>query len=314
MPALLILKSYVAMSDCQEKTGGTDKLVEWLEDRKGFSSSVIVNTNSQGLRGLYVKNDIKTGQIIVKVPYNSALLIGDTTWVRKVDDFDDVFGGDGWSKDDLDDVYQGLNFLRSFVKNLEYAPYVDNLPRIPISGDEAGLSPDFWASNFISGLEVPALVKRTQGRKQIVDEVAMKNDVIPSSLRWATFMVRSRRFTTWNMIDDPNSKKDLLFGVFPVRLNKIEQRQGYLLPLIDMANHAHNPNAGLKICVNRIARDFDANSSFALRALRPIKKGEEVTISYGEGDLTSLDLLGESRYSYIYACILELAQRTDCRH
>ena len=70
----------------------------------------------------------------------------------------------------------------------------------------------------------------------------------------------------------------------------------------------------MKICVNRIARDFDANSSFALRALRPIKKGEEVTISYGEGDLTSLDLLGESRYSYIYACILELAQRTDCRH
>ena len=265
MPTLFILKRYVAMRDGWEKNGGTDELVDWLEDRRGFSSSVIVNTNSQGLRGLYAKNDIRTGQIIVEVPYNSALLIGDTTWARKVDDFDDVLECDGWPKDDLDDVYQGLNFLQSFVEDLEYAPYVYNLPRIPISGDEAGLSPDFWSSEFISGLEIPALVKRIQVRKQIVDEVAKKNDVLPISLRWATFMIRSRRFTTWNMIDDPNRRKDPLFGVFPVRQNKIEQIQGFLLPLIDMANHVHNPNAGLKISVNRMTRDFDDTSSFARR-------------------------------------------------
>lgn len=98
------------------------------------------------------------------------------------------------------------------------------------------------------------------------------------------------------MIDDPKSKQDRrLFGVFPLRRNKIEQTQGFLLPLIDMANHEHNPNAVLRISVNRITRGFDDTSKFALKALRPIKKGEEVTISYGEGDRTSLDLLGESR-------------------
>jgi hypothetical protein len=296
MHTLAILKSSVAIRDGQKKNGSTEKLVKWLEDGRGFSSSVTVDTNSQGLRGLYAKNYIKSGQIIVKVPYNSALLVGDTTWINEVDDVGDVLGSDGWSKDDVDDVYQGLHFLRNFVENCEYyAPYVDNLPQIPSSGDEAGLTPDFWSSEIIAGLEVSSLVKQIRVRKQIVEEVARKMDVNENELRWATFMVRSRRFTTWNMIDDPNSKKEgTFFGVFPLRRNKIEQRQGFLLPLIDMANHAHNPNAGLKICVNRMTRDFDDTSSFALSALRPIKKGEEVTISYGEGDGTSLDLLGES--------------------
>ena len=296
MHTLAILKSSVAIRDGQKKNGSTEKLVKWLEDGRGFSSSVTVDTNSQGLRGLYAKNYIKSGQIIVEVPYNSALLVGDTTWINEVDDVGDVLGSDGWSKDDVDDVYQGLHFLRNFVENCEYyAPYVDNLPQIPSSGDEAGLTPDFWSSEIIAGLEVSSLVKQIRVRKQIVEEVARKMDVNENELRWATFMVRSRRFTTWNMIDDPNSKKEgTFFGVFPLRRNKIEQRQGFLLPLIDMANHAHNPNAGLKICVNRMTRDFDDTSSFALSALRPIKKGEEVTISYGEGDGTSLDLLGES--------------------
>ncbi|KAL3806738.1 hypothetical protein ACHAXA_000378 [Cyclostephanos tholiformis] len=254
IPTLTILKNFVAIRDGKNRNGGTEKLIEWLEYRRGFFSSVTVNTNSQGLRGLYAKNDIMAGQIIVEVPYNSALLVGDTAWVRKDDDFDDILGSDGWSKHDLDDVYQGLNFLRSVVENREYAPYIDNLPQMPFSGNEFGLPPDFWNSEFISASEVPELVKQIQGRKQIIDEVAKKNDVHPSLLRWATFMIRSRRFTTWNIIYDPNSKNDPLFGVFPIRQNKIEQIQGFLLPLIDMANHAHNPNAGLKISINRITR------------------------------------------------------------
>jgi hypothetical protein len=97
--------------------------------------------------------------------------------------------------------------------------------------------------------------------------------------------------TTLNMIDDPYSKTKPLFGVFPLRQKKIEQIQGYLIPLIDMANHAINPNACLKISINLLTRAFDTTSSFVLKALRPIKKGEEVTITYGEGDETSLYLL-----------------------
>lgn len=184
--------------------------------------------------------------------------------------------------------------MQTFNKDVDYEPYTTNLPPVPASGDEAGLTPDFWSKEFILGLEVPSYVKRILNRKQIVQEVAKKNKVNEDELRWATWMMRSRRFTTWNMVDDPDKEDDeSLFGVFPVRGKKIEQIQGFLLPLIDMANHAHDPNALLKISVNRWSREFDDTSTFALRALKPIKKGEEVTISYGDGDRTSLDLLGE---------------------
>jgi hypothetical protein len=285
-----------ATRDCHTtitKNESTDKLIEWLDTKSGFSSLVKVDTNNQDLRGLYATKDIRSGQIIVDVPYSTALLVGDSTWDRKVHiNYDDTAIGDGWSTDDLEDVYQGLNFLTNFVGNVEYAQYVNSLPSMPKNGvDETGLTPDFWDFNTFSGLEIPAFVDQIYGRKKIVEEVAKRNKVNEDELRWVTFLIRSRRMTTLNMIDDPNSKTKPLFGVFPLRQKKIEQIQGFLIPLIDMANHATNPNACLKVSINPLTRAFDTTSSFVLKALRPIKKGEEVTITYGEGDETSLYLL-----------------------
>lgn len=267
------------------KNESTDKLIEWLDTKSGFSSLVEIDTNNQDLRGLYATRDIRSGQIIVDIPYSSALLVGDSTWDRKIHiNYDDIV------TDDLEDVYQGLNFLNNFVGNVEYAQYVDSLPSMP-NGDEAGLTPDFWDFNTISGLEIPPFVKQIHARKQILEQVAKRNNVNEDELRWVTFLIRSRRMTTLNMIDDPNSKTKPLFGVFPLRQKRIEQVQGYLIPLIDMANHATNPNACLKVSINPLTRAFGTTSSFLLKALRPIKKGEEVTITYGEGDETSLYLL-----------------------
>ena len=283
-----------------KKNDSTDKMIQWLEgieDGGGsFSSSVKVDSDARtGLRGLFATKDIKSGEIIVEIPYNAALLVGDTLNAPVFDTFDEVTGSEDWSEEDFDDVYQGLNFLSTFMKDRDYAPYVNTLPHIPSSGDDAGLTPDFWSKEYILGLEVPKFVKQILDRKQIVEEVAKKNNVNEDELRWATWMMRSRRITTWNMVDDPNSSDDeKLLGVFPTKSgNKIEQIQGFLIPLIDMANHAHHPNALLKISVNRWTRQFDDTSTFALRALKPINKGEEVTILYGEGDRTSLDLLGK---------------------
>ena len=92
-------------------------------------------------------------------------------------------------------------------------------------------------------------------------------NVNEDELRWATWMMRSRRITTWNMVNDPNiDQDDKLFGVFPTN-QKVEQAQGFLIPLIDMANHAHDPTAVLKISVNKWTRQFDDTSTFALKAL-----------------------------------------------
>ncbi|KAL3811634.1 hypothetical protein ACHAXA_001391, partial [Cyclostephanos tholiformis] len=130
IPTLTILKNFVAIRDGKNRNGGTEKLIEWLEYRRGFFSSVTVNTNSQGLRGLYAKNDIMAGQIIVEVPYNSALLVGDTAWVRKDDDFDDILGSDLTSLDLLEmilpaDAETDANAIASSV-NLHYqGPHAD---------------------------------------------------------------------------------------------------------------------------------------------------------------------------------------------
>ncbi|KAL7540232.1 hypothetical protein ACHAXR_009958 [Thalassiosira sp. AJA248-18] len=285
------LKSIVSIGH-NKMDDNIEQLFDWLDDMEGSSSHVKIDSNNQGLRGMYATKDIKRGQIVIEIPFDAALMTGDTLWSTIYDDFDDVPGSDDWEEDDLDDVYQGLNLLQSFVNDQYYAPYIANLPEKPSSGDEAGLTPDFWSKDVILGLEVPSFIKQILDRKQIVQEVAKKNNMNENELRWATWMVRSRRFTTWNMVDDPNGEEDeALFGVFPIRRKPIEQIQGFLLPLIDMANHAHDPNAELKISVNRWTREFDDTSTFALRALRPIKKGEEVTLLYGDGDRSSLVML-----------------------
>jgi len=278
----------------KETAKNTDKMMRWLEnvDTESFKSSVKIDNNSQtGLRGLYATKDINKGKIIVEVPYNAALLVGDSLSAPVFDTFDEVEGSKDWSDDDLDDAYQGLNFLQTFMKDSEYTPYINTLPSIPSSGDDAGLTPDFWSEEYVKGLEVPRYVKEALDRKQIVEQVAKKNNVNEDELRWATWMMRSRRITTWNMVNDPNiDQDDKLFGVFPTN-QKVEQAQGFLIPLIDMANHAHVPTAVLKISVNKWTRQFDDTSTFALKALKQISEGDEVTICYGEGDRTSLDLL-----------------------
>ena len=168
-------------------------------------------------------------------------------------------------------------------------PYICNFPQEPESGDESGLTPDFWSEELIQDLEIPSFVEGVMQRKQIVDVVAEKNDVDEDELRWATWMIRSRRFTTWDMVDDPLAENESLMGKLIPK--KVEQIKGFLLPLIDMVNHAHEPNAEMKITVDKWTKKFDETSSFALRALKSIKKDEELTICYGDGDWTCLQMM-----------------------
>lgn len=250
-----------------------------------------------------------------------ALLVGDTLRQDYPTDFDHHVN-EAWDEGDVEDVLQGLYFLENFVKGASfqhdndrfneedhseeydyeldcdyYAPYVTSLPPKPIDNHsydtEEGLTPDFWSDSIIDEIGIPTYTQRILDRKRILQTIAQNNNVDERDLQWATFMIRSRRFTTWNMVPDPmyieEGRGGPLFGVFNQK--KIEQIQGYLVPLIDMANHNPNPNAEMKISVNKWTRKFDETSSFALHATRPIQKGEEITISYGDGTSTCLELL-----------------------
>lgn len=260
-----------------------------------------------------------------------ALLVGDSlrTDYYNVDfsDVDDVDGNsEEWDDGDVEDVLQGLFFLENFVSGASfdesagrsdhgddddynggtyldldsdyYAPYVTTLPSKPVINtnnkndydNEEGLTPDFWSESTINEIGIPSYTQQILNRKRIIQTMARNNNVNERDLQWATFLIRSRRFTTWNMVPDPNEESEGAFGgAFTQK--KVEQIQGFLVPLIDMANHSPNPNAVMKISVNKWTRKFDESSSFALRATRPIKKGEEITISYGDGTSTCLELL-----------------------
>jgi hypothetical protein len=192
-----------------------------------------------------------------------------------------------WDKQTIYDVYQALILLsRKLDQDGIWDSYICNLQQEPV-GHESGLTPDFWSNDLIQELEIPSLIKVIMDRKEIVKIVAEKNGVDEHKLRWATWMIRSRRFSTYDTVNDPAG--DSLLSKMGLR--KVEQVKGFLLPLIDMANHANDPNAEMEITVNKWTRKFDETSSFALRALVPIAKDEEICISYGDGSWTCVQMM-----------------------
>lgn len=301
--------------------------------------AIDTHPSTNNLRGLFAQRDIRPNELIVEVPYHLALQVGDSLDKKNLENYynnlkTEEKGTTLPDEGDVEDVLQGLYFLENFVnggsfdrndddgdssecdeydyeKDCDYyAPYVTSLPPKPISNskdnsydDEEGLTPDFWSDSTISEIGIPTYVQKILNRKKIIRTIAQNNNVDESDLQWATFMIRSRRFTTWNMVPDPNvvneEEEEEEEGVLPLwkrtksvlNQKKVEQIQGFLVPLIDMANHSPNSNAVMEISVNKWTRKFDDTSSFALRATRPIRKGEEITISYGDGTSTCLELL-----------------------
>lgn len=229
--------------------------------------------------------------MIVEVPYHVALQVGDSLQM----DWENHYNlSNLQNKDDngdVEDVLQGLYFLENFVsggsfdhqKNEDddddggsyeeydhdkdcdyYAPYVTSLPSKPITNnnndidsEEEGLTPDFWSDSIITEIGIPTYTQKILDRKQILRTIAQNNHVDEGDLQWATFLIRSRRFTTWNMVPDPNTAVEEEEEGVPLwkrtksvlNQKKVEQIQGFLVPLIDMANHSPNSNAVMEISV-----------------------------------------------------------------
>lgn len=124
------------------------------------------------------------------------------------------------------------------------------------------------------------IVRQAKERKNQIASLS-ENDNIPfDELQFATWLVASRSFAIKIMVDDPLVKDRVL--------SNSEKSIRVLLPYLDMINHSSdNPNAELHL----IDPEKD-DAWFAIRATRPIKKGKEITISYGaSGAETSIGLL-----------------------
>ena len=81
------------------------------------SSSIGIETHpTTNIRGLYAKRNYAPNEIIIEIPYDMALLVGDTLRPSYYNvDFSSYTDSDSWDRNDVDDVLQGLYFLEHYV-------------------------------------------------------------------------------------------------------------------------------------------------------------------------------------------------------
>ena len=141
-------------------------------------------------------------------------------------------------------------------------------------------TPDFYTDEEIAQLEFPMIVKQANERKSQIAALSESTNIPFDELQFATWLVASRSFAIKISVDDSLVKEGAV--------STAEKSIRVLLPYLDMINHSSdNANAELHL----IDPEKD-EAWFAIRATRPIKKGKEISISYGaSGVETSLGLL-----------------------
>ena len=224
----------------------------------GFSSET-------GIRGLFAKGDYEAGDYLSAIPFPTTLLI------------DDAEVGENTT-----DAERGLLFLQRYqdptsmtTTGSDWSAYLGCLPTRDNSFDP---TPDFFTSDQLESTEFPDLINAALQRREDVQRVADQYGVDTNDLQFATWIVKSRCFTIVRLkqidpLNDPGKK--------------IIHFRSVMIPLLDMINHSSNDaNAELEV----VETNIDDESFYALQATRPIKANEEITISYGSGQDTSIDL------------------------
>lgn len=269
----------------REECEGLDSVrVGWYD-----SLSSTMNTGNTGapasesLRGLHATRDFQPNQYICAIPFTATLLIDESlsTPQQQEQRQDD----EGFVDTAMAEIQHGLAFVRRFLTDPKWKPYIDCIPLArPDPSRESPQSfpttPDWWSDEAIQLLPVPLLRESCRLRKKLIRQVATEEQIDPAILQWAVWVTRSRGFTTIRLVEGDRDDLCLL-------------RRTFLIPLLDMINHqGDEPNAEIEPVENGI---YD-ESLFALVARSPIKAGEPITIAYGTGMETSLDLL--DRYGF----------------
>mmetsp|Transcript_9346 Transcript_9346/g.21384 ORF Transcript_9346/g.21384 Transcript_9346/m.21384 type:complete len:382 (+) Transcript_9346:215-1360(+) len=251
-------------------------LLQWKSEGLGSddSGSEVGFDMDSGIRGMYANKSFRKGDIVCKIPSDVALALTDPSSATDV----------------ADGVADGaMNFIQWYASNEEakqtWRAYLDTLPTKDMHFDP---TPDFYSEQEIQALEFPKIVADTTERKQQIANLAQKSGVVSfDELQFATWLVASRSFAIKISVDDGELVRE---GAVSTREKVIR----VLLPYLDMINHSSdNANAELHL----IDPEKD-DAWFAIRATRPIKKGKEISISYGaSGVETSLGLL--SNYGFV---------------
>ncbi len=241
-----------------------------------------------GRRGLYVTSEdgIAEGDYVFAIPVASA-------WVVEKTEANAESGSN-----ELSDAEKGLLFwkwLQSSGKSnsdqkYDWKPYREILPTREESFDP---TPDFWSEEQISELELPQAVDGAFSRKKSVQALAKQEDMNEGELSFATWLVASRAITVVDDnvedSDDDDVEDDVEDGDDDFYFDSLATTC-VLVPLLDMINHS-SESANAYFAVLGDDGDDEENLYYAVVADRDLCKGEELLISYGSEQDSSVDLL-----------------------
>ncbi|CAL5221515.1 g3721 [Coccomyxa viridis] len=226
-----------------------DELVDWVVKHGGKSDAIVDKSPNTGLRGLFVTNDIKKGDIVLSVPVNISMDIGPAFWTH---------------------MELAVSLLKVKLEHPAvwegFQPYLSSLP-----GEEDVHTLFSFRKDLIPLLQDPemeAFVKQGLELTESVfsgtakDAAATMADLKELKPKEA-LQITLGELQYWASIIESYS-----FGA----LKANNEAWRYLVPLIGMVNHNEEPNADVEM--------DEKLQAWVLTALQDIRKGEELTFQY----------------------------------
>lgn len=244
----------------------TRRLIDFLleEECEGIGSAdekggiEIGFSQKTGIRGIFAKQDFQQGEFLCAIPFPTTLVVN----AEESESFTDVDRGLAFLNDYLDPHHKS--------SDSHWAPYLDCLPTRDADGRLFDPTPDFFTLEEIRLLEFPRLVHAAEKRKEEIQRASQNSLISTKDLQFAIWLVKSRSFS-----------------ILKVRQDEKILTKSVMIPFLDMINHSsENPNAELQV----IESKADDESFYALQATRPIVANKEITIAYGTGKDSSVDL------------------------
>jgi hypothetical protein len=257
------------------------------EDEEEGGGIEIGFSQKTGIRGIFAKQDFQPGEFLCAIPFPTALVVN----AEESESFTDVDRGLAFLNDYyLDDCPHDQKASSDISRS--WAPYLDCLPtrydaNANGGGGEGGLrlfdpTPDFFTPEEIRLLEFPRLVHAAEKRKEEIQRVSqsLPSSISREDLQFAVWLVKSRSFSILKVRQAQDDEKKIV-------------TKSVMIPFLDMINHScdNNPNAELQVIESsKAAADDDDESFYALQATRHIASNKEITIAYGTGKDSSVDL------------------------
>jgi len=269
-----------------DESPATKRLLEFLRSNNAEVDKVEIGFDqTTGMRGLFATKKIGKDNLVCRIPSDCVLALSDPS--KQGDDAPTLAHG-------------GANFLGMYGSDPQarrtWGPYLDTLPPKP-TADE--MTPDFFSDEEIELLEFPRLVERAKRRKQDIQQVANERGLDVDELRYATWLVSSRAFLiTLAEESKLNSEEDVMRDERGQVMTSTKERKvlRVMVPFLDMANHRSREQSNAQLTLIDPEKD---DAWFALKATRPIQPGTPVTLSYGSGIDSSVELL--ENYGFVDA-------------